>query len=175
MIINGRSIAEKILDDLRQKVDKLPRKPKLAIILVGTNPASLSYIRQKEHFARSANIDFELRQFPVNVTEDTLLETIRELNTNPEIDGFMVQLPLPGHISAERMIECIDPAKDIDGFTSQNIGKLFLGTADLASCTPKGIMRLFETTGIPVFGKYAVVIGKSNIVGKPLSLLLMNA
>lgn len=175
MIIDGRSIAHNILTDLHTKVEKLATRPKMAVVLVGENPASLSYIRQKERSARIAGIDFELLKFPVDIGEDALLKAIQELNSNTHIHGFMVQLPLPEHIEANAVIEAIDPRKDIDGFTSQNIGKLFFGTADLISCTPKGIIRLLETTKTEIFGKNIVVIGKSNIVGKPLSLLLINA
>lgn len=175
MIIDGRSIANDILADLHTKVEKLAPRPKMAVVLVGDNPASLSYIKQKERSALIAGIDFELLKFPVNIGEDALLGAIRKLNQDSNIHGFMIQLPLPKYIEANTIIEAIDPKKDIDGFTSQNIGKLFLGTADLISCTPKGIMRLLETTGTMVRGRNAVVIGKSNIVGKPLSLLLMNA
>ncbi|MDD5377073.1 MAG: bifunctional 5,10-methylenetetrahydrofolate dehydrogenase/5,10-methenyltetrahydrofolate cyclohydrolase [Candidatus Gracilibacteria bacterium] len=175
MIIDGRSIAQSICAKLGEEGKTLPRKPKLSVILVGENPASLSYIRQKERFAGIAGIDFELRQLSVDTTENALMDIIHEVNGNRFIDGLIVQLPLPRHIDTNTIIEAIDPRKDVDGFTSQNIGKLFLGTADLISCTPKGIMRLLETQKTKIQGENIVVIGKSNIVGKPLSLLLMNA
>lgn len=175
MIIDGRSIANTILIDLKDKIEKLSTKPKISVILIGENPASLSYIKQKKRSALIAGMDFELRQLSVDTTEEELLDFISEINQNPTIHGLIVQLPLPKHIEANRIIEAIDPRKDVDGFTSQNIGKLFLGTADFISCTPKGIMRLLETENIKIAGQDIVVIGKSNIVGKPLSLLLMNA
>lgn len=175
MIIDGRSIANTILLELREKIEKLSKKPKLSVILIGENPASLSYIKQKERFALITGMDFELRQLSVDTTEKELLDLISEINQNLTIHGLIVQLPLPKHIDTNKIIEAIDPRKDVDGFTSQNIGKLFLGIADLISCTPKGIMRLLEIENIQIAGQNIVVIGKSNIVGKPLSLLLMNA
>ena len=175
MIIDGRTIANDILSDLREKIKKLSVKPKLSVILVGDNPASLSYIRQKERFALIAGIDFELRHLSVDITEDKLIDVIQEMNLNPGVNGMIVQLPLPRHIDVNHIIETIDPRKDVDGFTSQNIGKLFLGTAELISCTPKGVMRLLKEANVKIQGENIVMIGKSNIVGKPLSLLLMNA
>lgn len=175
MIIDGRSIANTILSDLHEKIKKLSIKPKLSVILVGDNPASLSYIKQKKRSALTAGIDFELRQLSVDITESELLSLIKEINNDAGIHGMIVQLPLPRHIGVTTVIDAIDPRKDVDGFTSQNIGKLFLGTADLVSCTPKGIMRLLEISDVKIRGENIVIIGKSNIVGKPLSLLLMNA
>ena len=175
MIIDGRSIANAILRDLRMKVEKLTIQPRLSVILVWENPASLSYIKQKERSALISGIDFELRQFPVDTTEGRILDAIQELNRDARVHGFIIQLPLPKHIETNKIIEAIDPRKDVDGFTSQNIGKLFLGTAQLISCTPKGVMRLLETIGVKISGENIVMVGKSNIVGKPLSLLLMNA
>lgn len=175
MIIDGRSIANSILTELGKQSARLPTRPRLSVVLVGDNPASLSYIKQKERSALVAGIDFDLLKLPVDITEVELLQAIHELNTDNRVHGFMVQLPLPGHINTNAIIEAIDPKKDVDGFTSQNIGRLFLGTADLVSCTPKGIMRLLEHERVAVCGKNIVIIGKSNIVGKPLSLLLMNA
>lgn len=120
-------------------------------------------------------MDFELRQVGTETTEMELLDILDQCNKDPSVHGVIVQLPLPKHIDVNRIIEAIDPRKDVDGFTSQNIGKLFLGTTDLISCTPKGIMRLLEVTGTKIRGENIVVVGKSNIVGKPLSILLMNA
>ena len=142
MIIDGRSIANTLLLDVREKIEKLPTKPKLVVLLVGENPASLSYIKQKERSAIIAGIDFELRQMSVDTTEQELLSCIHKINDDASINGFIVQLPLPKHIDINTVIEAIYPKKDVDGFTSQNIGKLFLGTTELISCTPKGIMRL---------------------------------
>ncbi|OIP55089.1 hypothetical protein AUK10_00080 [Candidatus Gracilibacteria bacterium CG2_30_37_12] len=175
MIIDGRSIANTILTNLREEIEKLSVKPKLSVILVGESPASLSYIKQKERSALITGIDFKLHQLSVDTTEKELQDLIYEINKNPSIHGLIVQLPLPKHIDTNKIIEAIDPRKDVDGFTSQNIGELFLGTADLISCTPKGIMRLLKESSVKIQGENIVMVGKSNIVGKPLSLLLMNA
>lgn len=175
MIIDGRSIANAILVDLWEKTKKLSKKPKLSVILLGASAASLSYIKQKERSSVIAGIDFELRQMSVDTTEAELIKNIQELNEDNQINGIIVQLPLPHHIDTNTIIETIDPRKDVDGFTSQNIGKLFLGTTELVSCTPKGVMRLLRESEIKICWENIVMIGKSNIVGKPLSLLLMNA
>jgi methylenetetrahydrofolate dehydrogenase (NADP+) / methenyltetrahydrofolate cyclohydrolase len=175
MIIDGRSISNSILVDLGEKTKKLSKKPKLLVILLGRSSASLSYIKQKERSSAIAGIDFELRQMSVDTTEVELVKSIQKLNDDNEINGIIVQLPLPRHINTNAIIETIDPKKDVDGFTGQNIGKLFLGTTDLISCTPKGIMRLLKESNIKICWENIVMIGKSNIVGKPLSLLLMNA
>ena len=175
MIIDGRSIARTILEDLHKKTEELSIKPKLTVVLVGDNPASLSYIKQKERSALVAWIDFELQKFNVTITESELIDVIQKINGDTRTHGLIVQLPLPSHIDTKKIIEVISPRKDVDGFTSHNIGKLFLGTADLVSCTPKGIMRLLSEKKVQIQGENIVMIGKSNIVGNPLSLLLMNA
>lgn len=175
MIIDGRAIANSILVELLENIKKLPMKPKLVDVLLGDNPSSLSYIKQKGRSAEKIGINFELRQFPIDTTEKELLSIIEELNTDNSIHGFIVQLPLPSHIDTNKIIEAINPEKDVDGFTSANIGKLFLGATDLISCTPKGVMRLLKEAKVTIKGENIVMIGKSNIVGKPLSLLLMNA
>ncbi|MDD2916334.1 MAG: bifunctional 5,10-methylenetetrahydrofolate dehydrogenase/5,10-methenyltetrahydrofolate cyclohydrolase [Candidatus Gracilibacteria bacterium] len=175
MIIDGKSIAHSILMEVLEKTKTLTTKPRIVDVLLGDNPASLSYIRQKGRSAEIAGIDFELRQFSADTTEDELLTIVEGLNNDSNIHGFIIQLPLPPHINTNNIIEAIDPRKDVDGFTSQNIGKLFLGTADLVSCTPKGVMRLLKESDVKIQGENIVMIGKSNIVGKPLSLLLMNA
>jgi methylenetetrahydrofolate dehydrogenase (NADP+)/methenyltetrahydrofolate cyclohydrolase len=150
MIIDGRSISNSILVDLGEKTKKLSKKPKLLVILLGRSSASLSYIKQKERSSAIAGIDFELRQMSVDTTEVELVKSIQKLNDDNEINGIIVQLPLPRHINTNAIIETIDPKKDVDGFTSQNIGKLFLGTTDLISCTPKGIMRLLKESNIKI-------------------------
>lgn len=175
MIIDGRKIAKKILSELKIKIEKLPRVPKLTVVLVGDNPSSLSYIRQKRKYALEVGIDFEVLWLPIDTSEKELIATIEKLNNDPSVNGFIIQLPLPSHIQANSVIEAIDPKKDVDGFTSENIGKLFLDNGQLISCTPKGVMRIFEEIWADLLGKNVVMIGKSNIVGKPLSLLLMNA
>ena len=175
MILDGKKTAYTILDELAIKVKNLPTQPRLAVILVGENTASLSYIKQKRKFAEHVGIDFQIQIYDTSISESSLLEAIQELNTDIRVSGFIIQLPLPNHINPNTVISAIDPKKDVDGFTPENIGALFLGKDHLTSCTPKGVMRLLERYQIPIFGKNVVIIGKSNIVGKPLALLMMNA
>lgn len=175
MILNGKLIAEQIFSELLEQIAKLPKPPKLAVVLVGDNPASLSYIRQKRKAAERLGMDFELFSFEASISEQELVAAIQRLNTNPDITGFIVQLPLPAHINTNAIIAAIDPRKDVDGFTAENIGQLFLGTTDLISCTPRGVMELLARSNIDVRGKSVTIIGRSNIVGKPLSLLMINA
>jgi len=175
MIFDGKFIAEQIFAELTEQIAELPKPPKLGVVLVGDNPASLSYIRQKRRAAERVGIDFELFSFDISVSERELITAIQGLNTNPDITGFIVQLPLPKHINTTAIIETIAPHKDVDGFTAENIGRLFLGTADLISCTPRGVMELLARSDINVRGKSVTIIGRSNIVGKPLSLLMINA
>jgi methylenetetrahydrofolate dehydrogenase (NADP+) / methenyltetrahydrofolate cyclohydrolase len=150
-------------------------RPKLCVVLVGDNSASLTYITGKRKACEEIGFDFELKQYAPSITEDELVSAIESINADATIHGCIVQLPLPPQISAIRIIDTIDPLKDVDGFTRANIGNLFLGKSGLESCTPQGIMRLLSYYGIDPSGKHAVVIGRSAIVGRPLSLMLMHA
>jgi len=174
-IISGREVAEKILTtDLKNRVDALNKrniKPKLVVMLVGDVKASASYVRQKEKFAVKAGIASEVVRFESNATEDEILNKIDAINNDDKIHGVIVQLPLPDHISITKVLNKIDPSKDVDGFTPTNVGKLFLGEETLVSCTPKGIMQMLASTGVDLTGKNVTVIGRSNIVGKPVSIL----
>jgi methylenetetrahydrofolate dehydrogenase (NADP+)/methenyltetrahydrofolate cyclohydrolase len=174
-IISGREVAEKILTtNLKNRVDalnKLNIKPKLVVMLVGDVKASASYVAQKEKFAVKAGIESEVVRFESSVTEDEILNKIDTINNDNKIHGVIVQLPLPDHISIAKILNKIDPSKDVDGFTPTNVGKLFLGEETLVSCTPKGIMQMLASTGIDLAGKNVTVIGRSNIVGKPVSIL----
>ena len=174
-IISGREVAEKILTtDLKNRVDSLNKlniKPKLIVVLVGDMKASASYVAQKEKFAVKAGIESEVVRFESNVTEVELLNKIDIINNDNKIHGVIVQLPLPDHISVAKVLNKIDPSKDVDGFTPTNVGKLFLGEETLVSCTPKGIMQMLASTGTNLTGKNVTVIGRSNIVGKPVSIL----
>jgi methylenetetrahydrofolate dehydrogenase (NADP+)/methenyltetrahydrofolate cyclohydrolase len=177
-IISGRDIAEKIIQtDLIPRVQVLNKKnvqPKLVVILVGEYAASASYVRQKEKFAEQAGILSEVRRFESSLTEEEILAEIDVINTDASIHGVIVQLPLPDHISVEKVLKRIVPEKDVDGFTAENIGKLTLGEKCLECCTPKGIIRMIEESGEVLAGKRVVVIGRSNIVGKPVALLALN-
>ena len=173
-IISGREVAENILQDLKKRVDILKKKnitPKLVVVLVGDMKASASYVAQKEKFAVKAGIDSEVLRFNSEISESEILNQIDEINKDDEIHGVIVQLPLPDHISVTKVLNRIDPKKDVDGFTPTNVGKLFLGEETLVSCTPKGIMSMLESTGTDLNGKNVTVIGRSNIVGKPVSIL----
>ncbi|MBJ41258.1 MAG: bifunctional methylenetetrahydrofolate dehydrogenase/methenyltetrahydrofolate cyclohydrolase [Gammaproteobacteria bacterium] len=174
-IISGREVAEKILTtDLKNRVDALNKrniKPKLVVMLVGDVKASASYVRQKEKFAVKAGIASEVVRFESSATEDEILNKIDAINNDDKIHGVIVQLPLPDHISITKVLNKIDPSKDVDGFTPTNVGKLFLGEETLVSCTPKGIMQMLASTGVDLTGKNVTVIGRSNIVGKPVSIL----
>ncbi len=162
----------------KQTEERLARglsKPGLAVILVGENPASEVYVRNKCNACEEVDFYSLSKTFPYGVTEEELLNLIDELNNNSAINGILVQLPLPDHINEEKIIEAIDPLKDVDGFHPYNIGRLALRMPVLRSCTPKGIMTLLNSTGIALEGKEAVVIGASNIVGRPVSLELLMA
>ncbi|MDD2566293.1 MAG: bifunctional 5,10-methylenetetrahydrofolate dehydrogenase/5,10-methenyltetrahydrofolate cyclohydrolase [Candidatus Gracilibacteria bacterium] len=175
MILDGKKLAQKIYDELKIKIEKLNKKPTLVAILVGNNPASLTYIKQKRKFAEYVGMNFELIHYEGNIEEEIVLAKIEELNNNSNISGYIVQLPLSEHIDSQKIIDRIDPKKDVDGFTKENIGKLFLKEENgLLSCTPKGIKRLLDEYNINLKGKNVTIIGKSNIVGKPLSLLFIN-
>lgn len=147
----------------------------LAVVLVGENPASLAYIRMKEKRAREVGMGFGLYKFPVNISQIELEEEVERLSQDDRIHGIIIQAPLPSHIDRYTVTECIDPGKDVDGFTKNQIGNMFLGHDGLWSCTPKGIMTLLRHYDIEVAGKNVVVIGRSNIVGKPMALMLINA
>ena len=174
-IISGKEVAENILTtDLKSRVEKLRQSniiPKLVVILVGEMKASASYVAQKEKFAGKAGIISEVQRFDDNVSEDEILNRISEINSDKSIHGVIVQLPLPKHISVAKVLNNINPDKDVDGFTPFNVGKLFLGEDTLVSCTPKGIMLMLESKNVNLSGKNVTVIGRSNIVGKPVSIL----
>lgn len=147
----------------------------LAVVLVGDNPASLAYIRMKEKRAREVGMGFGLYRFDPNISQTELEEEVRSLSRDDRIHGIIVQAPLPAHIDRYAVTECIEASKDVDGFTRTQIGNMFLGHDGLWSCTPKGIMTLLHHYQIDVRGKHVVVLGRSNIVGKPMALMLINA
>jgi len=178
-ILDGRKVSKDILSELASEVDLLVQngiEPKLAVILVGNNPASLSYIRQKQKSCNEIGVQWEQFDYEEDVTTEHLIKKIEELNKNDSIHGILVQLPLPAHVYAPEVIKAIDPKKDVDGFTAYNLGKMFLSKdfEDLASCTPLGVIRLLERYNIDLKGKEVVVVGHSNIVGKPLAAMLLN-
>ncbi len=178
-IIDGKQLAASIQSNLHEQVLELQaqygRVPSLVVILVGDNPASQSYVKGKIKAAEVVGINSQLLTFPADLSEEALLSEIDRLNNDSAVDGILVQLPLPKHISEDKVISAIAAEKDVDGFHPTNVAKLWLGEKCLLPCTPKGIMRMIELTGIQTSGATAVVIGRSNIVGKPIAKLLLDA
>ncbi|MBQ2671824.1 MAG: bifunctional methylenetetrahydrofolate dehydrogenase/methenyltetrahydrofolate cyclohydrolase FolD [Clostridia bacterium] len=176
MIIDGKTIAEKIKNDLKTEILELKSKgiiPTLAVVLVGENSASKIYVRNKKKACEEIGIYSEEFNLPENTSEDELIDLIEKLNSNSDINGILVQLPLPLHISEKKIAEAVNPIKDVDVFNPVNTGKLLSGNADLIPCTPKGIAELFDYEKISLKGKHCVIIGRSNIVGKPLAMLML--
>ena len=174
-ILDGKKLREKLLADLKLKVEKFQKKPTLVVILVGENPASKIYVNNKKKTAEELGIISRVINYPADISESELLAKIDELNKDNDVTAILVQLPLPEHISKENVINAIVPEKDVDGFTPYNFGKLFSGEVPTVyPCTPKGILLLLEEYNIQLEGKHVVVIGRSNIVGRPLSQMLLN-
>jgi len=176
ILIDGKKIAEDIRSELAGKVALLKEKgviPGLAVILVGDNPASVSYVTGKEKACAEIGIQSFETRFPEDVSEQELLEKIAECNRNSSVHGILVQLPLPRHIDERRVIGAIGPDKDVDGFTPINLGRMLLEEPCYVPCTPLGIIELLQRSGVPTKGAQAVVVGRSNIVGKPLANLLI--
>jgi len=174
-ILQGKEVAQSIRADLAREVADLKEQgivPGLTVVLVGDDPASHSYVRGKSKGCEEVGIRSELILKDAATTEEELLAIIQQLNENPNVNGILVQLPLPAHISESAVIEAIHPEKDVDGFHPISVGNMVLGNETLLPCTPHGIIELIKRTGTTIAGKYAVVIGRSNIVGKPVSLLL---
>ncbi len=178
MIIDGKSISQGVKASLKLRAAELAeragRPACLAVVIAGDNQASRTYVRSKINAAEFVGIKGLGIELPADVSEERLLETIRTLNANPSVDGILVQLPLPAHIDEGRIIDAIDPAKDVDGFHPANVAALQLGRPCSVPCTPKGIIRLIDSTGVDISGKRAVVVGRSNIVGKPVAKLLLD-
>ncbi|MDB3870081.1 bifunctional methylenetetrahydrofolate dehydrogenase/methenyltetrahydrofolate cyclohydrolase FolD [Candidatus Thioglobus sp.] len=174
-IIDGKQIAQKLRNDIAQKVKKLERAPGLAVILVGDDPASTIYVRNKDNACKEVGFYSEKISKSANITQQELLDEVIRLNNDDKIDGILVQLPLPKHLDTNLVIGTISPQKDVDGFHSENIGKLMQNKANLRPCTPKGVMTMLATTGIDLVGKDCVVVGASNIVGRPMAMELLNA
>ena len=174
-ILDGKNLREKILEELKQKVDKFEQKPTLVVILVGDNPASKIYVNNKKKTAEKLGINSEVINYPADISEKELLEKIEELNADKNVTALLVQLPLPEHISSENVINAISSEKDVDGFTPQNFGKLFSGEEPAVyPCTPKGILLLLDEYNIEIEGKHVVIVGRSKIVGRPLSQMMLN-
>jgi methylenetetrahydrofolate dehydrogenase (NADP+)/methenyltetrahydrofolate cyclohydrolase len=175
-LIDGKATAKAIKEEIRIEVDKLVqagnRQPHLAAILVGHDGGSETYVAYKIKDCEEVGFLSSLIRFEDDVKEEVLLEKIRELNTDPGLDGFIVQLPLPKHINEQKVIEAINPAKDVDGFHPENVGRTVIGLPSFVSATPSGIIELLKRYQIETSGKHCVVVGRSNIVGRPMSILM---
>lgn len=174
-IINGKQISEEIRNHLRAEVEQLMKQgftPGLAVVLVGEDPASQVYVRNKEKACHELGYYSEVHRLPADTSQANLLALVDKLNHQANIHGILVQLPLPKHIDEKAVIDAISPEKDVDGFHPMNVGNLMIGDDSLLPCTPAGVIELIKRTGVEIAGKHAVVIGRSNIVGKPVSLLL---
>jgi methylenetetrahydrofolate dehydrogenase (NADP+)/methenyltetrahydrofolate cyclohydrolase len=175
-LIDGREIAQSVRDEVNREIDEWTRDhrpPFLSAVLVGNNPASEAYVRGKERDAAEVGIETNTLHFDADLPEAELLETVHELNDDPSVDGILVQLPLPDHIDDRGVIDAIDPAKDVDGFHPENLGRLMRGTPSFVPATPYGIVEMLDRCGIDPEGMDATIVGRSNIVGKPLANLLM--
>lgn len=176
-IIDGKQVAARCREELKQQVAALRARgiiPGLAVILVGEDPASQVYVRNKHRACEELGIHSEQYTLSADTDRQTLLDLITELNGREEIDGILVQLPLPGHLDQKEILSAIDPAKDVDSFHPQNVGRLVIGDYFFAPCTPSGILTLIDSAGVDLTGKECVVIGRSNIVGKPMALMLLH-
>ncbi len=179
VVVYGSEIAKKLKLEMAEYIQNLKdtkkRLPKLVVVLVGENPASISYVKGKEKACTEIGMENELIKLPETTSQEELLKVVESLNEDNNVDGILVQLPLPKQIDEHIILHAIDPSKDVDGFHPCNLGKLMLQEETFISCTPKGIIRILEEMGMSdLSGKHAVVIGRSNIVGKPLVQLLIN-
>ncbi|MGC3073343.1 bifunctional methylenetetrahydrofolate dehydrogenase/methenyltetrahydrofolate cyclohydrolase [Enterococcus faecalis] len=175
-VINGRELADQMQAEIQKGVEKMTQQgiqPGLVVLLVGENPASQTYVRNKERAAAKIGILSKVEKLPETISEEELLAEIDKYNQDSRFHGILVQLPLPKHIDEEKILLAIDPKKDVDGFHPMNLGRLFVGKPEMIPCTPYGIMKMFEAYDIDLTGKRAVVIGRSNIVGKPMAQLLL--
>ena len=175
-IIDGKSIAKELRESLAPRVAALKEQgitPGLTVIVVGDDPASAIYVRNKERACVKLGMNSQVLRFPAETTQEEILNTVRLLNQDDSVHGILVQLPLPRHIDEQAVLRAIDPDKDVDGFHAMNAGRLMNGEPGFVACTPKGVMRLLEVSGVELDGKNAVVVGRSNIVGKHMALMLL--
>lgn len=177
-IIDGKRIAGEVRAEIAKEAEAFEHesgvKPGLAVIIAGDNPASQVYVRNKKKAAAEVGFFSRICELPGDISEEALLALIDELNHDPKIHGILVQLPLPSHLSEQKVLLAIDPAKDVDAFHPYNVGKIMIGNFDLLPCTPAGVMELLSRSGIEVSGRECVVVGRSNIVGKPMAMLLLH-
>ena len=173
ILLAGPPAAGALLDEARARAARLPRRPELHVIRLGEDPASISYVALKEKKALEVGLGGVVHALPEATSQAELLHLIERLNADPAVSGLLVQLPLPTGIDSARVLNAVSPDKDVDGFHPVNVGRLWTGTPALPPCTPAGVIRLLDFYGVPLAGQRAVVVGRSNIVGKPLSALLL--
>ena len=178
-LIDGKSLAQKVQDSVSQEVSNLKQEknivPGLAVVIVGDDPASHAYVSMKEKACKKVGFYSIVHKMPDTISQDEIIQTIEMMNENPRIDGILVQLPLPKHIDTNKILEVIDPKKDVDGFHAYNVGRLVTNLDSFVACTPLGVMKMFEEYNIDLKGQDVCVVGASNIVGKPMASLLLNA
>lgn len=172
-IIDGKSRANEILDEIAKEISDTCAKVKLVVVQVGDDPASSVYVRNKERAAEKVGIETDTRKLPLGINQDKLIRIIESLNKDKSVTGILVQLPLPEHIDTNAVLDAIDPLKDVDGFHESNMGRLWTGRSRLVPCTPAGIIDLLKD--FELAGKHALVVGRSNIVGKPIAQMLLDA
>ena len=176
-IIDGKSIAQKVKNEIASKTSQLKQKgiiPGLAVVIVGNDPASRVYVNSKKKACDEVGFYSEEYSLPETVSQSELVNLIKNLNDKSDINGILVQLPLPAHIDEQQIIHAINPLKDVDAFHPFNVGRIMIGNPDFLPCTPAGVMELIHSTGEPIEGRHCVVVGRSNIVGKPMSMLLLS-
>ena len=176
MIIDGKKLSGKLIEEIKKEVLNLKKDGKpigLSVILIGEYPPSLIYVKNKEKRAKEAGINSEIIKYSADITENEVLSKIKELNKNKEVSGILVQLPLPNHINKEKIINAIDPLKDVDGFHPINVGNLASGNSSIVPCTPLGCLYLIKSVETNLSGKHAVILGRSNLNGKPMAQLLL--
>lgn len=174
MILSGKDASANLYDRLRNRIERLDFKPKLVAVHVGENPASATYLRIKEKRLKELDLGFELIKFPETIDQDSLIIKIKELNASKDVSGIIVQLPLPEGMDERMVLDSIDPKKDVDCLTSVNLGKFYIGNGDIMPATPLGVLRLLEYYSIELTGKRICVVGRSNLVGKPLAMALIS-
>ena len=178
-LIDGKSLANKVQTNVASQVEKLKQEknivPGLAVILIGDDPASHAYVKMKAKACEKVGFYSITHHMPDTISQDEIVATIEMMNSNPRIDGILVQLPLPKHVDTDKILEVIDPKKDVDGFHAYNVGRLVTNLDSFVACTPLGVMKMFEAYDIALEGKDVCVVGASNIVGKPMAALLLNA
>jgi methylenetetrahydrofolate dehydrogenase (NADP+)/methenyltetrahydrofolate cyclohydrolase len=172
LMLKGGPVRDRVFAELKAKVARAPRQPGLAVVLVGDDPASAVYVRHKEKGCTEVGFHHETHRLPALAEQKEVMELVARLNADSSIDGILVQLPLPAHLDQEQVLLAVDPAKDVDGFHPENLGRLTAGHPRFVPCTPKGILRLLSHYDIPLAGKHVAIVGRSVIVGRPLAMLM---